>query len=159
MRRFLLAASFVPAIAIGWVLLLPASPVRQPLPFAHGAHADLACTTCHSGAEAHARAGHPDVAAVCAGCHATPPPGASAVLWAEIAEGRPIAWVRRARVPDDVMFSHRRHVAIAGLACASCHIGADSPTALRIPARLNMDACLSCHRQERASADCAACHR
>lgn len=107
-------------------------------------HADG--TVCHRGATTTARAGIPD-AAVCAKCHTTTPGS--------------IAWIQVTHVPSHVMFSHRRHVTLARLDCVSCH---GEMRERRTPpgiaaVRLTMATCVSCHRHEGATEDCAACHR
>jgi hypothetical protein len=146
MGRVLGAAFVTGAVALAWIIALPAAPVRQPLSFPHVKHHAVACTVCHRGSAAGARAGIPD-ASFCAKCHAATP--------------RAIAWVQVTRIPSHVMFSHRRHVAIARLECVSCHGEMRDrivpPSAA--PVRLTMTTCLACHRQEGAAEDCAACHR
>lgn len=161
MVRWLRFAATAIAGALAWVLLLPAAPLSQPLAFNHARHQTVACAVCHRGAETSARAGIPQ-GDMCIKCHATAPAAAgAAALWPELARGRPIGWLRVTRVPDHVMFSHRRHVTLGGLACESCHadIGQRTAPPPRAPMRLKMDTCLACHQREGASADCAACHR
>lgn len=145
--------------AAGWLLLLPAAPVAQPMEFNHARHGGLGCTTCHRGAGVAARAELPAIA-VCAKCHATLPGGADATRW-EALQQTGLAWVRVTNLPSHVMFSHRRHVTLARLECASCHadIGRGTAPPSRAPVRLEMSTCLGCHTREGASEDCAACHR
>jgi hypothetical protein len=148
-------------VAAAWMLLLPEAPVAQPIAFSHGGHAALACTVCHKGADRAIGAGIPS-GTVCAGCHATVPPGAAeSPAWNALLANGDVRWHRVARLPDHTVFSHRRHVALAGLDCASCHadIGRRSASPPRPPVRLDMSGCVSCHRREGASEDCAACHR
>lgn len=162
MGRALGFAALTLTVAGFWLLLWPAAPVSQPLPFPHARHRQMDCALCHSGAETAARAGLPGLG-LCARCHATAPRGFSNEQWPAAAQasadGAP--WIQVTRVPDHVFFSHRRHVAIAGLDCASCHSTVTEATEpLTRPARrLDMDGCLRCHRQENASDDCLACHR
>jgi hypothetical protein len=143
MRR----AVVVAVIAAGvWMAVMPAAAIRQPIAFAHAKHEAVACAVCHRGATTSARAGIPD-ATFCSKCHSTLP--------------RTIAWVQITHVPSHVMFSHRRHVTVARLDCASCHgemRDRHTPPG-RAQVRLTMTTCLSCHRQEGAAEDCAACHR
>ncbi len=158
MRYFKFAAVVLVLSAL-WVLVLPAGPAPQPAAFNHARHSAVACTTCHQGAEAGAQAGLPE-AAVCRGCHATAPRGTEAAWRAAGPTGR-IDWVPTVRLPEHVMFSHRRHVTLARLDCVSCHadVGTRATLPRTAPVRLDMNACLSCHRREGASEDCAACHR
>jgi menaquinone reductase, multiheme cytochrome c subunit len=146
MRRALAAALVTVVAALGWIAAMPAAAIRQPVAFPHAKHNVVACAVCHRGVTTAARAGIPD-ATFCAKCHTTLP--------------RTIAWVQVTRIPSHVMFSHRRHVALAGLDCASCHGEMREPRTPvgTAPVRLTMTTCLSCHRHEGAAEDCAACHR
>ncbi len=157
--RYLTFAAIVLVLALAWVLVLPAGPAPQPAAFNHARHRGLACTVCHQGAEVAARAGLPE-AAICRSCHATPPRGTEEA-WRQAGAAGQIAWAPTVHLPDHVMFSHRRHVALARLDCVSCHadVGARPTLPSTAPVRLDMNACLSCHRREAASEDCAACHR
>jgi len=146
MRRALVATFVTVMAALVWLAAMPPAAFRQPIDFPHAKHQAVACTVCHRGAATAARAGIPD-AAFCAKCHSSLP--------------KSIAWVQVTRIPPHVMFSHRRHVTLARLDCASCH---GEMRERRVPigtaqVRLTMTTCLSCHRHEGAAEDCAACHR
>ncbi len=160
MVRPLILGATVLAVATAWVLVLPVRAVTQPLAFNHAKHTAVACATCHSGVETSARATFPS-GATCAKCHATAPASVGRVSWDALQRQDPARWVPVTRLADHVMFSHRRHVTLGGLACESCHadIGQRTAPPPRAPMRLKMDTCLGCHQQEGASADCAACHR
>lgn len=161
MRRYIVPPLVAAVVAVGWVLALPPRPMAQPIAFNHAKHASAGCVLCHQGAEAGVRAGIPQ-ADTCTRCHATAPGrGISDAAWTGIASGKRIAWLRLTRVPDHVAFSHRRHTGPGQLACASCHGDIAQRTAppSRVPVRLVMDTCLSCHKREGASEDCAGCHR
>jgi hypothetical protein len=147
-------------IGVVWVALLPPAPVAQPLAFNHARHGAVACAVCHSGVESSARAGIPS-GAVCVKCHATAPAGVTSAAWDALGRGGRSPWIQVTRVPDHALFSHRRHVVLASLACASCHgdVGQQVAPPPRNPVRLTMDECLSCHKREGASEDCATCHR
>ena len=147
-------------IALAWILVMPVSPIAQPAVFNHARHRAVACATCHRGVESSSRATLPAVAD-CQKCHATAPAGIDAAQWQPTDPARQIRWVQVTRLPDHVMFSHRRHVAIGRLACVSCHadIGERTAPPGEPPVRLDMQACLSCHRREGASEDCDGCHR
>ncbi len=143
--------------ALGWWALLPAVPARQPAAFDHSRHARLACAVCHQGVETGTAAGLPE-AELCRRCHAKAPDHAPKDAFE--AGGR-LRWAQLTRLPSHVMFSHRRHVALGRLECASCHgaIARLSEPPSRLLVRLDMKACLSCHRREGVTEDCAACHR
>lgn len=146
MRRALAAAFVTAAAALVWIAALPPAAIHQPIAFPHARHQAVACAVCHRGAATAVRAGIPD-GAFCAKCHTTQP--------------RTIAWVQVTRIPSHVMFSHRRHVTLARLDCASCHgeMRERRPPMGAPPMRLTMTTCVSCHRREGAAEDCAACHR
>lgn len=159
MKRYVLAAVVMTAVAAGWLAILPAASVRQPIAFPHAKHQTVGCAVCHRGATTAAHAGIPQMS-TCAKCHATAPAGTAAAWDASVAR-KSIAWVQVTHVPPHVMFSHRRHTALGRLDCASCH--GDMRTR-RTPVtaadvRITMTTCLSCHRHEGAAEDCAACHR
>jgi len=156
------------------------SAVTQPIAFNHKAHIDsgLECPFCHDSVESDAHAGVPptDTCLVChesstvgaatddcEGCHEVD--GSEATFEATLqrygARGEPVPWHRIYDLPDHVYFSHRRHVAVAGIECAECH--GDVPN-LVVPAaqplvRHRMDWCLGCHEARGASTDCIHCHR
>ncbi len=75
--------------------------------------------------------------------------------------GEEIKWVRLYRVPDDVYFSHRRHVVLGKLECTTCHgrIGESIKPPLEPEVELNMDMCVACHQKMEKDTDCYACHR
>jgi hypothetical protein len=150
MRRLFFPAIVALVVAVGWVLALPRAAMTQPIAFNHAKHAPAECVLCHQGAE------------TCTRCHASAPGRAiSDAAWSDIAAGKQIAWLRLTRLPDHVAFSHRRHTGPGQLACVSCHGDMAQRTAppSRVPVRLVMDTCLSCHKREGASEDCAGCHR
>lgn len=158
MRRYLALIGIAVLAASAWIVALPQAPVSQPFGFPHARHQAMACTVCHASAPVAARAGIP-AAAICAKCHATAPAGQTQA-WEALTAGS-VRWTRVTRMPDHVLFSHRRHITQAELECASCHgnVG-ERITPVKAPAvRLEMDTCVSCHRQEGAAEDCAACHR
>lgn len=159
MRRYLGLVLVTAAVAAAWIAVLPSAPVRQPMPFKHAKHQGTDCTVCHQGAATSTRAGIPE-AAVCTKCHAASPGGPSPE-WDAALSGKPFGWVQVTRMPDHVMFSHRRHVTLAKLDCVSCHGNVrDRQTPVTaVAVRLDMDTCLACHRREGAAEDCAACHR
>lgn len=160
MKRYVALALVTLGVAAAWIVALPSAAIDQPIAFPHAKHQGVGCTVCHRGAAASARAGVPD-AALCAKCHATAPAGSGRAWDAAAGAGSPIAWVQVTRLPDHVMFSHRRHVTLARLDCSSCHgdMARRTTPVGRAPVRLEMTTCLSCHRNEGAAEDCAACHR
>lgn len=161
MKRALLFVVTALAAAGLWTEIAPAVAVGQPLAFNHAKHTvGLTCVGCHGGVLTGARATLPS-GAVCAKCHASAPASITQASWDAIQQPGVPPWVPATRLPEHVMFSHRRHVAEGRLACESCHgdIGSRTSPPTRMPMRIAMKTCLACHQQEGANEDCAGCHR
>lgn len=157
--RLLLATLL--AAAIGACESAP--PVVQPIRFNHQAHTSkgLSCMFCHRHVKTASFAGIPDIT-VCATCHRgaiTRNPDGEKVRQ-HVLQRKNIAWRRIYRLPTYVYFSHRRHVALGAIECASCHGSIkDSASPQTRPAvALTMDQCVACHEQRHADTDCYACH-
>lgn len=154
------------ALAIGLVAAAgPRPDGHQPIAFNHRLHTQdqgLTCVTCHLHVETGEQAGRPPTG-VCIGCHETALTESTEEekIRTFAAAGEQIPWVRLTWLPDHVYFSHRRHVAVAGIDCATCH----GPMQVRTtpPARplktVSMSSCMDCHEKKGASLDCNACHR
>jgi hypothetical protein len=144
-------------------------PVVQPIPFNHRVHVanEIECVHCHEGLRTGARAGLPRVE-ICMECHEadiTENPSARPdveVVRRHAREGTQIAWRRLHVLPAHVYYSHRRHVAIAGLECAACHGDVAKTTAPPpgpVARTLSMGTCMDCHEARGVENDCARCHR
>ncbi len=137
--------------------------VQQPIAFNHKLHAEngLECLDCHPFFQEHASSGKPSLD-VCLGCHeeALGESAEEAKLREYIESGKEVEWQRLYRVPEDVFFSHRRHVVIGGIECQTCHgdIG-ESVHPPKKPIELTMKRCMRCHEKRKADNDCIACHR
>ncbi len=136
---------------------------EQPLRFNHRKHHDqgIACVTCHPFSKEQTFSGMPTVA-VCMECHQdsiTPHPDEEKIRRFH-REAREIPWKRIYRQPDDVFFSHRRHVALAGIACKTCHgeIGQSEQPPSQPWVKMTMKWCMDCHTKSKANNDCLACH-
>jgi hypothetical protein len=154
--------TLIPAIA--W-----SGPVVQPIPFNHRIHAErgLTCDTCHQYVFEKPFAGIPRVG-FCMACHSsdiTQNPAAQPSIETvrrHAAAGTEIPWQRLYTLPYHVYYSHRRHTAIGGLECPTCHgdIGeSETPPVRPIAQTLDMDNCMDCHEQRGVENDCAWCHR
>ncbi len=135
----------------------------QPIAFNHAKHIEngLACTDCHAGVQTQAKATLPAID-FCMSCHSTALGTSTeeAKLRKIAAAGEELLWTQQAQLKPHVFFSHRRHVNSAQLKCAECHGPMEQatapPTAWK---RLDMNACLNCHKQHGVNADCNDCHR
>jgi predicted CXXCH cytochrome family protein len=141
-----------------------APPVVQPIQYNHKAHIDngIACTSCHQSVEKAAAATVPALD-MCMMCHQAAlsdnPEEEKVRQYAE--RGEEIPWRRIYQLPEHVYFSHRRHVAVAGVECGQCH-GAVASLTAPPPYPLvaqTMSWCLTCHRARGATQDCIHCHR
>jgi hypothetical protein len=133
----------------------------QPLPFSHRKHAGELKVAC---AECHPIPGNGDFATLpattkCMTCHAAPSDStALAKLRAYHADGKKIPWAPVYRIPEYVSFNHRKHVAVNGVTCATCHGPVAERDVLRREKDITMAACMECHRTKAASNDCTLCH-
>jgi len=152
----LVLLAMVALIAVGWLTLYKALPAQsglltpqQPIPFSHKHHVGddgIDCRYCHWSVEKSAFAGIPS-ADVCLSCHSQLFSDAPLLepLRAAARTGMPLHWVRVHDLPDFVFFDHSIHVA-KGVGCVECHGRVDRMARIERVASLEMQWCLSCHR-------------
>ncbi len=151
--------------AAGRTLILPTTPVAQPIQFNHRKHVKdvgVECPACHEHYATSEHSGLPSLS-TCEGCHSTPLTKSAEEqrLLALIARGDRPAFRKLFRMPDHVHYSHRRHVVAGGLTCETCH-GAIADTTVPPVAplqRITMATCVTCHTERGVSTDCTKCHR
>jgi hypothetical protein len=137
--------------------------IDQPIAFNHKLHAenDLECLDCHPYFEEQASSGRPSLE-TCQTCHEEPQGESKEEkkLMEYIKSGKEIEWQRLYRAPEDVYFSHRRHVVFGNIECKTCHgdIGESSKPPSK-PLKITMKKCMDCHEEKEANNDCIACHR
>lgn len=140
---------------------VPRKPVHQPLPFSHKAHAaaGLACRQCHVVPDPGDFATIP-ATAVCMSCHRTVKKDSPHIarLAALDSEGKRPGWRPVYRIPDWVSFSHKKHSAVDGVTCETCHGPVAQRDVLARERDLGMQACMDCHRAKSASNECIVCH-
>lgn len=128
--------------------------------FSHARHSalKLQCGYCHSSATSAERAGFPD-ASRCATCHTDVAAAGPAVraLATMPASARVVPATPVYRLPDFVSFSHAKHAA-ARIECATCHGNIWAQQRIVPVLQMKMKACIDCHRQEKATVSCTACH-
>ncbi|MGI9056178.1 MAG: cytochrome c3 family protein [Pyrinomonadaceae bacterium] len=123
---------------------------QQPVQFSHKHHVGddgIDCRYCHTQVETSASAGIPPTQ-TCMNCHNQ--------LWAETPflepvrasyrENKPIEWERVHDLPEFAYFNHSIHVA-KGVGCSTCHGQIDNMPAVFQQNTLQMEWCLSCHRE------------
>jgi Cytochrome c7 and related cytochrome c len=140
--------------------------IQQPIAFPHKIHiedAELTCTDCHQYVETMAAAIIPNIN-LCSDCHSDEPLGDSPEelkLLKYIEKGERIPWQKIYSVPRHVYFSHRRHVKIGDIKCSACHGNVEEFTEpAKFPVWLpTMNNCIDCHKKNKVTYDCLACHR
>jgi len=168
-RRLILGAVALSMAGVGFVAgriaFRPVQDVPQPVAFNHLKHvqdAGLECSTCHEYFETSEHSGLPELA-TCLMCHdGTITDSAAEKRLVQEAEKTPPPRCRKLfRLPDHVYYSHRRHVAVAGLKCEECHGGIAATTAppSRPLVRVTMDTCIAGHARQGVPTDCTQCHR
>jgi hypothetical protein len=162
-KRASVAAALLAAGVGALLLALRLQAVEQPIAYSHKKHiaAGLECQACHEGiAEGRVHAQLPRIE-VCVNCHGSEENPKTKAIRDYAAANREIPWQRVYSVPPHVYFSHERHVGVAKLDCAVCHgdmTQKETPvTSQAVPIR--MQRCIACHRTQRVSTDCLACHR
>lgn len=139
--------------------------VSQPVAFNHRLHTEdleLECESCHPYVRAGAHAGLPEDD-VCRMCHGSPQGESeeSARVTEILTAGGTLRFRKLFVLPDNVFYTHRRHVGIADLECSNCHgsIAQTERSPARPLVRMTMNACMDCHRDTGHTLDCNACHR
>ena len=179
LKRVAVIGLLLAGVAVVGSQLTGASAVTQPVEFPHRAHLELTeqkleCRSCHEGVTTRLAAGRP-ATKKCLSCHSGETKSAEEKKLQAFGEKKTeVPWQRVWRLPPDVFFSHRQHVAVAKVECRTCHgdmASLDRPPAHALK-RLSMAQCISCHDQwqlpadtpkavvaRRIAGDCAACHR
>ena len=134
----------------------------QPIAYSHRLHIErgLQCLDCHSNADMGTRATIPSVSK-CMLCHARIAADKPEIkkIAAYAAAKREIPWERVYGFDPAalVKFQHAPHIR-AKVQCAQCHGDMTQATTAQRLVKHTMGTCLSCHRQNHASEDCATCH-
>jgi Cytochrome c7 and related cytochrome c len=122
---------------------------KQPVPFSHQHHVaglGIDCRYCHTSVERSSFAGIPPTE-TCMNCHKQIWTNADLLepVRASFRDGAAIRWVRLNDLPDYVYFNHSVHVA-KGVGCVTCHGPVDKMPLMVQHASLQMEWCLTCHR-------------
>jgi hypothetical protein len=148
---------------LGFLLLLAAiSASEQPIAYSHKQHIALGlkCIDCHSGADVSAAASIPSLNK-CMLCHAKvgtdKPEIRKLAAYADKKQEVPWQRVYGFSPAALVKFQHAPHFR-AKVACERCHGDMTQVTTADVQVKHSMGSCVSCHRQNHASEDCAACH-
>jgi hypothetical protein len=152
---FLVAVLLIVAVILAWRVhtgppVAVGAPVEQPIPFSHKHHVGddgIDCRYCHTSVEKSSFAGLPQTE-ICMTCHSQLFKDAPvlAPLFQSFETGKPLHWNRVHDLPDFVYFNHSIHVN-KGIGCASCHGEVDQMPLTWRTQSLEMQWCLSCHRE------------
>jgi hypothetical protein len=152
---FLAAVLLIVAVILAWRVhtgppVAVGAPVEQPIPFSHKHHVGddgIDCRYCHTSVEKSSFAGLPQTE-ICMTCHSQLFKDAPvlAPLFQSFETGKPLHWNRVHDLPDFVYFNHSIHVN-KGIGCASCHGEVDQMPLTWPTQSLEMQWCLSCHRE------------
>ena len=123
---------------------------QQPVQFSHKHHVGddgIDCRYCHTAVETSYTAGVPPTQ-TCMNCHSQ--------IWSDspylepvresYRTGKPIEWQRVHDLPEYAYFNHSIHIA-KGVGCSTCHGQIDNMPAVYQVNTLQMEWCLSCHRE------------
>ncbi len=123
---------------------------QQPVQFSHKHHAGddgIDCRYCHTSVETSYSAGIPPTQ-TCMNCHSQ--------IWADspylepvrasYRDNKPLEWERVHDLPEFVYFNHSIHIA-KGVGCSTCHGEISNMPAVYQENTLQMEWCLSCHRE------------
>lgn len=122
---------------------------KQPVPFSHQHHVaglGIDCRYCHTSVERSAFAGIPPTE-TCMNCHRQIWTNAELLepIRASYRDNIPVQWTRINDLPDYVYFNHSVHIA-KGMGCVTCHGPVNQMQLTFQHASLQMEWCLSCHR-------------
>lgn len=123
---------------------------QQPVQFSHKHHSGddgIDCRYCHTAVETSSSAGLPPTQ-TCMNCHNqiwSDSPYLE-IVRASYRDNKPIQWERVHDLPDYVYFNHSIHVA-KGVGCSTCHGRIDEMPGIHQVNTLQMEWCLSCHRE------------
>jgi hypothetical protein len=168
-------SKYILAIALTIILLLGAMMVvysfyrrggmgpEQPVHFSHRVHVTdkkISCFMCHEGAADTKMAGIPPMQ-TCMLCHSRIIP-----QHPEIQKVRksfdmniPVYWNKVGeRLPGYVFFNHAVHIA-KKIDCSACHGNVNEMDRVKTVNDFDMNFCVKCHQENKASIDCYTCHR
>lgn len=159
-------ASMIVAIVLGGVVFYAYTQIarssyltgryvekQQPVQFSHKHHVGddgIDCRYCHTSVETAASAGIPPTQ-TCMNCHNQLYSDQEYLepIRASYRDNKPIEWERVHDLPGFAYFNHSIHVA-KGVGCSTCHGAIDEMPAVYQESSLQMEWCLSCHRNPEA---------
>jgi hypothetical protein len=159
----LAGAGFLGALLL--TLLWPGGGrVEQPIQYNHQIHlnAGMECSDCHTLYSNTPWAGLPTID-TCSLCHSEASSGSAeeAKIVEYVQKNETPPWRQINQLPTHVYFSHQTHAVAAGIECTTCHGEMKERTAPPNKPLFawEMDTCMGCHAERRATLDCDGCHR
>jgi hypothetical protein len=135
-------------------------PKAQPIPFSHKLHCVFIkdCLTCHATSVSGWEMTYPP-AAKCMECHAGTDTKSPAIskLTAYYNDHKDMPWVQIYTLPDEVLFSHKRHIK-GKVECAACHGAVAEREVITKERSIWMQFCIDCHKEMKAATTCRSCH-
>ncbi len=138
---------------------------EQGIRYNHKVHVKdvgLDCISCHANVQTNAKASIPNIE-ICSTCHNdVSTDNAEIKKVAEfVTNKKNIPWKQIHQVPDHAYFSHRRHIVLGKIDCASCHgnVAEMEKPFVKPFITIKMDWCRDCHKSRGVTNDCYACHR
>jgi hypothetical protein len=123
--------------------------VTQPVQFSHAHHVGglgIDCRYCHTSVETSAFANIPPTK-TCMNCHSQIWLNSSYLepVRESFRTGNSLQWIRVHDLPDFVYFNHSVHIK-KGVGCETCHGRIDQMAGIYQASSLQMEWCLTCHR-------------
>ncbi len=123
---------------------------QQPVQFSHKHHVGddgIDCRYCHTSVETSSSAGMPPTQ-TCMNCHSQIWSDSQylEIVRASYRDNKSIQWEKVHDLPEYVYFNHSIHVA-KGVGCSTCHGQINNMPSVYQNASLQMEWCLSCHRE------------
>src|SRR5207249_7761928 len=135
-------------------------PKAQPIPFSHKLHSVFItdCLTCHAMSVSGWELSYPPEAK-CMECHGNTSTKSPAIskLTAYYNEHKEVPWVKIYTLPDEVLFSHKRHIK-GKVECAACHGPVAEREVVTKERSIWMEFCIDCHKERKAATTCRSCH-
>ncbi|MBL7661785.1 cytochrome c3 family protein [bacterium] len=134
---------------------------EQPVKFSHWIHVGknkMECQYCHYGVTKSSASTIPP-SELCMGCHKLVKTESPEIkkLTEYHNKGLPVPWIKVHKLQDHARFNHERHIK-SGVGCQNCHGLVQEMDQVEKVSSMKMGFCVSCHRDQGASIDCATCH-
>ncbi len=167
--KYILAIALIILSLLGGMMMVSALYRKnnlgpeQPIHFSHRVHVtdkQISCFVCHEGATNTKHAGVPPMQ-TCMLCHSRIIPQHPEIQKVHKSYNLkiPVHWNKVGeKLPDYVFFNHAVHVA-QKIDCSVCHGNIKEMDRVKQVNEFDMNFCVKCHQENKASTDCYTCHR